>query len=122
MNDRIPPPMTQHLVGADAYIGPAECSVFTGISGEFVTSKRADRVVGPYNNVAFSVGADDSVRPQDAPPFMMIFGEFATLRRADVGIGLYNRVGMCIQVSSILYIQPAKNRRIRLDAPVVNRK
>ena len=30
-------------------IGPAECTVFTGIYGEFVTSQWADRVVGPYN-------------------------------------------------------------------------
>ena len=49
------------------HIGPAECTVFTGIYGEFVTSQWADRVVGPYNNTALSVGADDSVRPQNAP-------------------------------------------------------
>ena len=39
----------QICVGADAHIGPAECTFFTEIYGEFVTSRRADRVVGPYN-------------------------------------------------------------------------
>ena len=37
------------FVGADAHIGPAECSTLTEICGEFAASKRADRVVGPYN-------------------------------------------------------------------------
>ena len=32
-------------------IGPAECTVFTGIFGEFVTSQRADVGIGPYNHV-----------------------------------------------------------------------
>ena len=41
-----------HLtVGADAHIGPAECTDFTGISGEGVTSQRADVGIGPYNPV-----------------------------------------------------------------------
>ena len=71
----------------------AECSVFTVIYGEFVTSLRADRVVGPYNNTVLSVGADDSVRPQDAPVFTETFGEFTTAQRADVGIGPYKRGG-----------------------------
>ena len=65
----------------------AECSVFTVIYGEFVTSLRADRVVGPYSRDSFSpysVGADDSVRPQNAPVFMGICGESAASRRADV--------------------------------------
>ena len=31
------------------HIGPAGCTVFTEICGEFATSGRADRVVGPYN-------------------------------------------------------------------------
>ena len=30
-------------------IGPAECTVFTVIFGEFVTSQRADVGIGPYN-------------------------------------------------------------------------
>ena len=40
--------LTRLAVEADAHIGPAECTVFTGIYGEFVTSQWADRVVGPY--------------------------------------------------------------------------
>ena len=44
-----------HPVGADAHIGPAECTVFTGIYGEFVLSQWADRVVGPYNNPSHSL-------------------------------------------------------------------
>ena len=35
-------------VGADAYIGPADCTVFTIIFGKFVTSQRADVGIGPY--------------------------------------------------------------------------
>ena len=31
------------------HIDPAECTVFTKVSSEFVTSQWADRVVGPYN-------------------------------------------------------------------------
>ena len=38
------------FVGVDAHIDPAECTVFTEISGEFATSQWADKVVGPYNN------------------------------------------------------------------------
>ena len=41
----------QHTVGADAHVGPAECTDFTGISGEVVTSQRADVGIGPYNPV-----------------------------------------------------------------------
>ena len=37
------------VVGADAYIGPAEQTVYTEICGEFVTSRRADVGIGPYN-------------------------------------------------------------------------
>ena len=37
------------------HIGPAECTVFTGIYGEFVTSQWAGRVVGPYNNPSHSL-------------------------------------------------------------------
>ena len=32
------------------HIGPAGCTGFTEIFGEFVTSHWADRVVGPYND------------------------------------------------------------------------
>ena len=35
-------------VGADACIGPAECSFFTGLFSEFAASQWADRVVDPY--------------------------------------------------------------------------
>ena len=47
--------LTRVAVEADAHIGPAECTVFTGIYGEFVTSQWADRVVGPYNNPSHSL-------------------------------------------------------------------
>ena len=50
------------------HIGPAGCTGFTEILGEFVTSHWADRVVGPYGEASmhtYPVGADDSVRPQD---------------------------------------------------------
>ena len=50
------------------HIGPAGCTDFTEIFGEFVTSHWADRVVGPYGEASmhtYPVGADDSVRPQD---------------------------------------------------------
>ena len=43
--------LTRLAVGADAHIGPAECTDFTGISGEVVTSQRADVGIGPYNPV-----------------------------------------------------------------------
>ena len=55
------------------HIGPAGCTAFTEILGEFVTSHWADRVVGPYVKALLSpypVGADDSVRPQDALVFV----------------------------------------------------
>ena len=35
-------------VGADAHFGPADCTVFTGIFGKFVTAQRADVGIGPY--------------------------------------------------------------------------
>ena len=38
-------------VGADAYIGPADYTVFTEIFGEFVTSQRADVGIGPYSQM-----------------------------------------------------------------------
>ena len=50
------------------HIGPAGCTGFTEIFGEFVTSHWADRVVGPYGEASmhtYPVGADDSVHPQD---------------------------------------------------------
>ena len=47
--------LTRLAVEANAHIGPAECTVFTGIYGEFVTSQWADRVVGPYNNPSHSL-------------------------------------------------------------------
>ena len=74
------------------HIGPAGCTAFTEILGEFVTSHWADRVVGPYGEASmhtYPVGADDSVRPQTAPVFTRISGEFAAAQRADVGIGPY---------------------------------
>ena len=72
------------------HIGPAGCTGFTEILGEFVTSHWADRVVGPYGEASmhtYPVGADDSVRPQTAPVFTGIYGESVAAQRADVGIG-----------------------------------
>lgn len=37
------------VVGVDAHIDPAECSVLTEISGEFATPQRADVGIGPYS-------------------------------------------------------------------------
>ena len=74
------------------HIGPAGCTAFTEILGEFVTSHWADRVVGPYGEISmhsYPVGADDSVRPQTAPVFTGIYGESVAAQRADVGIGPY---------------------------------
>ena len=74
------------------HIGPAGCTGFTEILGEFVTSHWADRVVGPYGEASmhtYPVGADDSVRPQTAPVFTGIYGESVASQRADVGIGPY---------------------------------
>ena len=65
------------------HIGPAGCTGFTEILGEFVTSHWADRVVGPYNTPPLPVGADDSVRPQNAPAFTEIYCEFAASQRAE---------------------------------------
>ena len=39
------------FVGADAYIGPAERTVFTEIYGEFATSLRAEVGIGPYDDI-----------------------------------------------------------------------
>ena len=72
------------------HIGPAGCTGFTEILGEFVTSHWADRVVGPYNDPRSPpVGADASCPPAGCTDFMGIFGEFVTSQRADVGIGPY---------------------------------
>ena len=68
------------------HIGPAGCTGFTEILGEFVTSHWADRVVGPYSEASmhtYPVGADDSVRLQDVPVFLEILGEFAAAHRAE---------------------------------------
>ena len=35
------------LVGADALIGPADCTAFTETFGKFVTSKRVDEGIAP---------------------------------------------------------------------------
>ena len=74
------------------HIGPAGCTGFTEILGEFVTSHWADRVVRPYGEASmhtYPVGADDSVRPQTAPVLTGIYGESVAAQRADVGIGPY---------------------------------
>ena len=40
--------LTRLAVEANAHIGPAECTVFTELCGEFAAAQWADRVVGPY--------------------------------------------------------------------------
>ena len=54
-------------VGVDAYIVPANCTVFTEIFGEFATFQRADVGIGPYR----------------------VLREFAAAHRADRGIRRY---------------------------------
>ena len=41
--------ISKSLVGADAYISPAEYTIFTVIFGEFATSQRADVSIGPHS-------------------------------------------------------------------------
>ena len=50
--------LTRLAVEANAHIGPAECTVFTGIYGEFVTSQWADRAVGPYKTEQINCNFD----------------------------------------------------------------
>ena len=38
-------------VGGDAHIGPAECTGFMEIHGEFVTSQRVDVGIDPYKQL-----------------------------------------------------------------------
>ena len=74
------------------HIAPRRMQLFTVILRKFVTSHRADRVVGPYGEASmhtYPVGADDSVRPQTAPVLTGIYGESVAAQRADVGIGPY---------------------------------
>ena len=47
------------FVGADAHIGPAECTVFSKICGEFVTSQWADVGIGPYKQWGGCYGFDE---------------------------------------------------------------
>ena len=41
--------MSRTSVGADAHIGPAGCTGFTVVCGEFATSQRVDVGIGPYS-------------------------------------------------------------------------
>ena len=45
--------ISKSLVGADAYIGPAEYTIFTVIFGEFATSQRAAVGIGTYKHAAY---------------------------------------------------------------------
>ena len=49
------------------HIGPAECTVFTEICGEFVTSKWADVGIGPYNVSANLYNTAKFERKADLP-------------------------------------------------------
>ena len=69
------------------HIGPAGCTGFTEIFGEFVTSHWADRVVRPYGirvHRSFAVGADDSVGPMRSYEFAEDFSKTGASCRADV--------------------------------------
>ena len=68
--------LTRVAVEADAHIGPAECTVFTGIYGEFVTSQWADRVVGPTTTLRTLCRGGRLCPPAGCTDFTGIFGEF----------------------------------------------
>ena len=53
---RIRPAAAHLFVGADAHIGPTECTIFTKIFGEFAASQRADVGIGPYNGYGSAQG------------------------------------------------------------------
>ena len=60
------------------HIGPAGCTGFTEIFGEFVTSHWADRVVGPYGEASmhtYPVGGGRLCPPAGYIGFTEIFGE-----------------------------------------------
>ena len=58
------------------HIGPAECTVFTGIYGDFVTSQWADRVVGPTTTLRTLCRGGRLCLPAGCTDFTGIFGEF----------------------------------------------
>ena len=68
------------VVGTDAYIGPAECTVFTEIYGEFTTSQRADVGIGPYKgfhptNISERAGnayANEKKKQSEAEPDVLL--------------------------------------------------
>ena len=64
------------------HIGPAECTVFTGIYGEFVTSQWADRVVGPYRD---SARLRNTPRPHSIPAAEAVFARFCSEIRLNSG-------------------------------------
>ena len=75
------------VVGVDAHIDPAECTVFMEVFGKSVTSRWADRVVGPYSETSFSHVSRRGGRlcpPAGCTDFYEISGEFAASQRADV--------------------------------------
>ncbi len=51
------------VVGADAHIGPAECTVFMELFGESVTSRRVDVGIDPYEQVGSCLLPDLSGAP-----------------------------------------------------------
>ena len=125
---RIRPAAAHLFVGADAHIGPTECTIFTKIFGEVAASQRADVGIGPYTEMgrrirvcrSFSqktlhsaggqsrpplqrvrrvvVGADDSVGPLRSYKFAVDSRKNGAFCRADVGIGLYGQAGKCIRI------------------------
>ena len=80
------------------HIGPAECTVFTGIYGEFVTSQWADRVVGPTTTLRTLCRGGRLCPPAGCTDFTGIFGEFTAAQRGDVRIAPYIQRGNCLRI------------------------
>ena len=68
---RIRPAAAHLFVGADAHIGPTECTIFTKIFGEFAASQRAD------------VGIAPTLKWEDAFVFAAAFRKKRCILRAD---------------------------------------
>ena len=70
-----------------------DAPVFMVICGEFATSHRADRVVGPYGEISihsYPCRGGRLCPPAGCTGFSKLFGEFATAQRVDAGIDPYN--------------------------------
>ena len=85
-----------HLpVGVDAHIDPADCTVYTEICGEFVTSRRADEGIGPYRSLQ----------------------EFAAAHRADRGVRPYASLGNPLKLET----NPLRHLLCKCHLPLIMR-